>query len=240
MAGRYLKNIKITNHRGVENLTCDEFSLLTVIGGLNGAGKTTLLESIFTIVDRYNPTTLLRPAIWRGFPPTIEAVSSLIFTHGARDRIITIDASTCDGQRKLEFLYEVQPQPAAQLTSVNQRSGDEATTARLSPQTGTSNLFGITHKVYRNGVLSDVRRLIDTAGGVMMNAELVSDAEAVPGGAYLSKATLNLSVDHVSRLTMAIQQKVKSRILQAARIISPIHDLQILQFGGQPQVCGEI
>lgn len=61
-----LKNIKITNFKGIKHLQIDALSQLTLIGGKNNCGKTSLMEAMFMQFDRMNPHITIRQSLARG------------------------------------------------------------------------------------------------------------------------------------------------------------------------------
>ena len=50
-----IKNIKISNFRGIDHLTIDDFSMVNVFLGQNNSGKTTMLEAIAMLMSMSNP-----------------------------------------------------------------------------------------------------------------------------------------------------------------------------------------
>lgn len=50
-----IKNIEISNFRGIEHLTIDDFSRVNVFLGQNNSGKTTMLEAIAMLMSMSNP-----------------------------------------------------------------------------------------------------------------------------------------------------------------------------------------
>lgn len=50
-----IKNIKISNFRGVDHLTIEDFSRVNVFLGQNNSGKTTMLEAIAMLMSMSNP-----------------------------------------------------------------------------------------------------------------------------------------------------------------------------------------
>lgn len=52
---RGIKNLRITNFRGIEHLDIDDFSRVNVFLGQNNSSKTTVLEAIAMLMGMSNP-----------------------------------------------------------------------------------------------------------------------------------------------------------------------------------------
>jgi AAA15 family ATPase/GTPase len=64
-----LREIKISNFRGLENLVIEDLSKVNLFVGKNNSGKTTILEALFLLFGMSNPTLLLNINMLRGIKP---------------------------------------------------------------------------------------------------------------------------------------------------------------------------
>jgi hypothetical protein len=64
---------------------------------------------------------------------------------------------------------------------------------------------------------------------------------SIPVFVFMTKSTMTVMAEAVTRFSYALQRKQKGRLLSLTQITSPwVSDLQITEIGGAPYVCGEI
>lgn len=63
----YIKNIRIANFRGFDNLQIKDFKQINVFVGKNNSGKSSILEAIFLIAGMSNPNLSLNINKFRGY-----------------------------------------------------------------------------------------------------------------------------------------------------------------------------
>lgn len=214
----YLKSIHVRNYLGMDSADFEGFRRINLIGGLNGAGKTTMLEAVFMYMDQLGPYPFLRPSMFRQVPQQISLTASMFRN---QKRPIDIEAETRFGKSKLSLIWERQALegtvPVAPNFSGEMVSGGQT--------------MGMTVSVDRGNERILQRSMVPVNDGLMMN-EVINKVDPFPSCVFLSRSTMNSSIETATRFSELLQQGRKQEILSLARAVQPgLSDIHLLQFG---------
>lgn len=98
-----ITNLEITRFRGIQKLTLEDISRLTLIGGKNNSSKTSILEAIFMLHDQKDPTVFNRLAGWRGIVAS-PMESEFIFAPFFYDFNMSSDIKICSNKSSKDNL----------------------------------------------------------------------------------------------------------------------------------------
>lgn len=231
-ADLYLRDLIVSNFRGIRALELPDLSRIMLVGGLNGSGKTTLLEAIFTLLDRYGPLCFLRSAMWRGLPGSVNLTRDFMFLPD--DTVpVEIVAKTREGNLRFRLKWENQPIPE------QVRAGGPIGPGQ-STETG-GDISGVTLETFKNNSLSIRRGFLDYQGAIQVN-DRKTDQAKIASAVFVSNSTIatNFS-ENATRFTQVVQNRSKRDLIDFVRIaLDDIVDLQLLQLSGQSHIHVEL
>lgn len=230
--GVYLKSCEINNYRGLRKLTHNGFKRINLVGGLNGSGKTSLLEALFLLNDRRNPSPISRPFHWRNLELNVEESFRFTASNEQLSVPVTISAQTKNGRQTVRLQWEEQQDP-------EQSDPLKINMAKAALDFSTTQRMGLTLYATVDGEPTQETHILDAGPQQLKLRHARPSTGVVALCTMLSKATMHSQAELAERFTLALQKKLRRRLVSIASAITPnIKDLELLQLGSASILCG--
>ncbi|MDR3257069.1 MAG: AAA family ATPase [Endomicrobium sp.] len=150
-----LREIKISNFRGLENLVIKDFSKVNLFVGKNNSGKTTILEALVFLFGMSNPTLPHNINLFRGIGIKTDSAKQLLYFF---NKLTTKNKPSFSGQfdNKEERTLNFEPI----YSSNTEHKSDIQNSANLDIEskthteiTGINFAFSINQKSYKTSIL---------------------------------------------------------------------------------------
>ena len=232
----FFKSIKIDNYRGLDKLTIDSLRRINLLGGFNGTGKSTFLEAIFMMLDRRNPTVLMRTFASKNLQVPYPDGLDYIFGKQGKDVPVKICTATSSGSLDLLLSRGSAPTTMNVATQSNQTLG-----SHLSPSTADSRQVGIYLRTIFNGNDDDA------AFAMQLNHEQFNFSITRTGqspnipGVIMTPSARPLPIEDAQRYSMLVKERRTNTVVENLKFLNPeLKSFQLLQEGNQPTLYAEM
>lgn len=226
-------SFRVQNYRCFEDMALTDLARVNLIAGKNNVGKTALLEALFLHARGYNPQFIFDLDVVRGLTPALDQPVpewEFVFLNRDSSLIVTLlgeDAKTGSRSLKLRFVEDSEERDKIKLIIPKSRFSNGASV--LSP---TSTILALDYHES-----TQASTIYMAQGG-----EILSAPPDSPFSSFLIPAQgrppLKETRERFSNLVTSGKLPLLLAYLQ--RIDSRIHDIQLLDFGGETMPHGFI
>lgn len=230
----YFKTLNVNNYRGLDELKIDSLRRINLLGGFNGTGKSTLLEAIFLLLDRRNPTAIIRPYASRNLQPSFPDGLDYVFGRKGKQESPTIKTRTREGELKLTLTKSPAP-PAMSVSTQNSQA-----LANPSPSTIDSGQLGIHLLTTLNGSAED-SAFVTQMSQEQINFVTNAGKSTIASATIISSQSRPTAIEDAQRYSMLIKERRTGDVVSYLRFLNPrLKGFQLLQEGNQPTLYAEM